>query len=78
MTPQQIEDVVGYLGSQLGRLLIIAGGVASALIAQGHIVGEPWVHVLGILGTIGSVVAAYMARPFDKRDASGNLPARKE
>ncbi len=80
MTVQDFQDIWGYIGSQLGRLLVLAGLISTALIGESAALAlTPIEHrCLVLFSIVGSSVAAYTMRPYQPRDEAGNYPPKKE
>lgn len=78
MTLQTVQDIVGYLGSQVRAVLVVIGTIATALIGESASLGlSPLEHrCLVIVSIVGSSVAAYTMRPYQPRDAQGNYPPK--
>lgn len=79
MTVQDLEDILGYLGAQAGRLLVIAGMVATALIGESSKLElTSFEHrCLIVVSILGSSIAAYVTPQFRRRDDNGNYPPKE-
>lgn len=79
MTTQDWKDLSGWAWTQLGKILGLVAAMATAIIAiQSSVIPEPYNHWVALVAAASGAGAAYILRPFEKRDPeTGTYPSAK-